>query len=265
MYYIKRYFLRKIFKMLGKRPDTMPMVKYWRTSNEASARVVQQPDGSVMMDIEGEDEIFPGFPRGHSLFGSLSPLKHQIKNQIFNDSFYALDDGVPREQVIADIKEVLRTGLTEFWDNVKYDAVPPEKLVPFVKELWRVMTTLEKDSELVKPIKEMLCFIMQEDDAYRFRLQWLFGIFRPRWYLKPLEVLTMALTELENAEIIGDMKEKQRLLKRILLLMLEDKRINMLFNKFCKEANWKKLKLTKADKYHCRGKYFKCDWDKFEY
>jgi hypothetical protein len=111
----------------------------------------------------------------------------------------------------------------------------------------------------------MLCFILQEDDAYRFRVQWLFGIFRPRWWLDPVRLFDFALSELENAEVIGDMKERQRLLKRILLLTLEDKHIRELFVKFCRELNWKKVRLSRADKYHFRGKYFKVDWLYFEY
>lgn len=237
----------------------MPMVQYWKKTISQPAWITKDKDGATIMNIEDETETFPGYPRGHSLYGSLSPLKHQIKNQIFNDSFYALDDGVPEQEVIDKIKDTIRHGLNEFWEEVRYDALPPEQFVPPVAELWRVLTKLEPESDAIRPLKEMLCFIMQEDDAYRFRMQWLFGIFRsPRLF-------KLALNEIEHAEIIGDMKERIRLLRRILLLVLKDKRINQLFNKFCKELNFKKMRLTKADKYYFRGKYFKVDHDKFEY
>lgn len=265
MYYTKRWFVRKFFKLLRKRPDTMPMVDYWKHSISAQARVTKNKDGVIVMDIEGEKETFPGYPRGHSLFGSLSPLKHQIKNQVFNDSWAKLEQGVPNAEIIRDIKDVFRNKLTEFWEQVKYDAIPPNKMVPAVRELWRAMTVLEKDSTLVRPLKEIFCFILQEDDAYRFRVQWLFGIFKPRWWLDPVRLFDFALSELEVAEVIGDMKERQRLLRRILMLMLEDNRIRSLFIKLCKELDWKKIVLSKADRYHFRGKYFKVDLDKFEY
>ena len=70
---------------------------------------------------------------------------------------------------------------------------------------------------------------------------------------------------IEHAEIIGDMKDKIKLLRRILLVFLKDERVNQLFREFCKEVNWNKVKLTKADKYFLRGKYFKCDFDRFDY
>ena len=70
---------------------------------------------------------------------------------------------------------------------------------------------------------------------------------------------------LEHGEVIGDMKERQRLLKRILELMLEDEETQKKFIALFREINWNKVKLTKADKYHFRGKYFKVDLDLLDY
>lgn len=257
----------------------MPMVSYWKTQDKAAARVITLEDGSLGMHIEGEKYPFPGFPRGHSLFGSLSPLKHQIKNQVFNDAWAKLEAGEPHDKIIKEIKETFRTGLTEFWEDVKYDSIPPEKFSPAVKEIWRTLTVLEPESKLIKPIKEMLCFILQEDDAYRFRAEDMFEYFNPNvWWKRIYRFITrkkyidsikldfdFALSIIEHCEVIGDMKERQRLLRRILMLLLEDKRIAMLFEKFCKELNWKKVFLTKADRYHFRGKYYKVDYRLFDY
>ena len=61
------------------------------------------------------------------------------------------------------------------------------------------------------------------------------------------------------------MKERVRLFRRIVLLILQDEKIRECFEALCKEMNWNKLKLSKADKYFFRGKYFKVDFDKFDY
>ena len=74
-----------------------------------------------------------------------------------------------------------------------------------------------------------------------------------------------AMKMLAHAEVIGDMKERVRLWRRILLLMLEDETIRNLFEKLCKEIDWKKVKLSAGDKYHFRGKYFKVDYPYLEY
>lgn len=243
----------------------MPMVQYWKTKDAVSAKVTTNKDGALVMMLEGEKEVFPGFPRGHSLFGTLSKLKHEIKNQIFNESWAKLEAGVSHETVIRDIKGKVVGGLQEYLELVRYDMIPPEKMVKPVREIWRALSVLERDEPRLRWLKEVLTFIMQEDDAYRFRVQWLISIFRPRWYKNPVKDLQIALEELEVGEVIGDMKERIRLLRRIVMLILEDKQVLDLFYKFCTEVDWDKVKLSRADKYHFRGKYFKCDLMYFEY
>lgn len=281
MYFIKKWFLRKLFRLLRKSPDKMPMVKYWKTKECVAAKVITNKDGALVMQMEGEDEVFPGFPRSHTLFGTLSKLKHEIKDQIFNDSWWALERGEKPEDIIDRIKKLVCGGVKvrdtgsvgfstfvageDCLDRCRYDMVPPEKMVTPVKELWRVFSKLEEKEPRLKWLKEVITYLCQEDDAYRFRVQWIVQIMRPRWYKDPIKWLDLALEELENAEVIGDMKIKIRLLRKIWLLVLQDKRVMELYREFCKEADWDKLKITKADKYFFRGKWFKVDLDKFEY
>lgn len=280
MYYVKRWFLRSLFRLLGKGPDDMPMVQYWKRNNGVvAAKVMKNKDGALVMKMEGEKEIFPGFPRGHLLFGTLSKLKHEIKVQIFNESWAKLEAGASMEEVVSDVKKKIVNGLTitddktipvgKFGDPIMdychMDMVPPEKMVPAVKEVWRVLTKMEKKEPKLRWFKLALTYILQEDDAYRFRFQWLAGILTSWLFKNPINRLIVALSELENAEIVGDMKAKQRLLKRVLVALLSDNKIKRLFVEFYKEMDWKKVKLDKADKYHFRGKWFKCDWLLFAY
>lgn len=261
---MKRWLVRKLYRFLRIGPNDMEMVSYWKFKEAVAAKVMRDESGALVMKLEGEKELFPGFPRSHSLFGTLSPLKHQIKNQIFNDSWWKLEAETPKEEVIADIKRKITSGLQEYMDACRYDMVPPEKMVTPVRELWRALSVLEVKYPQIKLFKEALTFIMQEDDAYRFRLQWIVQYW-PKWYRNPVKCFKTALEELKEAEVVHDMKDKQVLLKRILLLILQDPKIYKIFREFVKEVDWKKLKLSKADKYHFRGKYFKVDWDKFDY
>ena len=80
-----------------------------------------------------------------------------------------------------------------------------------------------------------------------------------------MKLFEKALMIMEHAEIIGDMKERIRLLRRILLTVLSDDSMRNQFYALCKEINWKRVRLSKADRYFFRGKYFRCDLDKFEY
>lgn len=220
------------------------MVSYWKTKDSVQAKVMLDNNGSYVMQMEGEKYPFPGFPRGVLLFGSLSPLKHQIKNKIFNENWYRLEEGLPID--MSKEKEIF-----ELFETTRYDMLPIEKCCPAVKELWRAMTVVGVNQTW----KEIICFILQEDDAYRFRLQWM-----AKFYKKDLKSFDHAWEMMEHAEVIGDMKERVRLFRRIFKELGHTK-----LPDFLKEVNLKKIKLSKADKYFFRAKYFKVDYPEYTY
>jgi len=255
-----------LYKMFN---DPTEMVSYWKTKEAVKAKVTKAPDGSQIMWMEGEKYPFPGFPRGSLLYGKLSPLKHWIKNLIFNDSWKLLEEGKGSEEVTDSVIASLKGKLKELSDDCKFEYVPYEQLTPPVKELWRAFEATEKKhpSQLITQIKEMMCFIMQEDDGYRFRLQFMAQFYNPKGWFKR-DIVTdfyKALELLEHAEIVSDMKERIHLLRRVLLALLGDQRVMKIFSTFTQEIDWKKLRLTKADKYFLRAKYFKADYPYIEY
>lgn len=255
--------MKKFFYNIWYKHFPPEMVSYWKTKECVRAKVTQAKEGHYIMWMEGEKYPFPGFPRGDLLFGKLSPLKHQIKNKIFNESWALLEEG---KEVNTHIKTKLDE-IIEMFDGFKYDTLPESKLVPAVKELYRAWTVIGGGNKS-QTLKEIMCFILQEDDGYRFRVQWLMGFFsfwQKLLKINPVKTFEYALSLLEHAEVIGDMKERQRLLKRVCMEALKDPAISELFTKLFREIDFKKMKLSKADKYFFRAKYFKCDYPNFDY
>lgn len=240
----------------------MEMVSYWKTQSGVQAKVTKATDGSVHMIMEGEKYPFPTFPRGHILFRHLSKIKHEIKNQVFNESWAKLEAKEDKKQIIKDIKKKLFGVITELAAQSKYDMLPPTAMTPSVREIYRAWMKVSPETS---SLRDLLCFILQEDDAYRFRVQWLCEWFG--WLIKmnPVKSFDYALAMLEHGEVVGDMKERIRLLRRILMLALEDENIRARFIALFREIDWKKVRLTKGDKYHFRGKYFKVDLKYLEY
>lgn len=134
-----------------------PMVKYWLRSKGALARVVEnKKTGAIEMEIQGEDERYPGFPRGPLLLSKVGKLKHIVKTEVFN---------------------VVGPKIRELHASFKTDMVPPPKMPPAVRHIW---DTFEKMEELevvedmrerIALMKEVICFFLESDDAYRFRAQ----------------------------------------------------------------------------------------------
>ncbi len=254
--------LKLFYKLIRKNPAEMEMVRYWKTKQSVQAKVVTSEDGSLTMIMEGEKYPFPTYPRGYLLYGKLSKLKHEIKNQIFNESWKMLEEGKDKKEVIKYIKYKLSHDISNIAETLRYDMIPPQKMCRAVREIYRAWTKVSPETGV---LRDYLCLILQEDDAYRWRVSWLVTWFGWLMKLNPVKSFDYALKMLEHGEVIGDMKEKQRLLRRILMLVLEDKNIKDKFIKLFREKNWKKVKLTKADKYFFRGKYFKVDLDVLEY
>lgn len=256
----------------------MEMVQYWKTKTAIPAKLTQAEDGSIIMQMEGEKYAFPTFPRGHLLvpgpnekYPPLSRLKHEIKNQIFNETWAKLEEGVftpyGKNQAIRNIKDKLLGSIAELAETMRYEMLPPNSMTPSVREIHRAWTKVAPTKTY--PIRDYLCFILQEDDGYRNRLQWIIKYFNPNiWYMRffnPIKLFGKSLEMLEHAEVVGDMKERIRLLRRVLLFALEDETIKNLFLKFVREVDWRKVALSRADAYHFRGKYFKVDMDVLEY
>lgn len=240
----------------------MPMVQYWKYKEAVVAKITKAKDGSQIMILEGEKYPLTTYPRGYLLFGLLSKLKHEIKNQVFNESWTKLEVGENKDEIIADIKKTLFEEIPKYYEPMKYDLLPPQTMCPAVREIYRAWTKISPETGI---LRDYLCLIIQEDDSYRYRVSWLVTWFG--WLAKrnPIKTFEYALSMLEHGEVIKDMKERQRLLKRILMLVLEDENIREKFIRLFKEIDWRKVKLTKGDKYHFRGKYFKVDLDVLEY
>lgn len=232
------------------------MVSYWKHGDSVEAKLTKARDGHAIMWMQGEKYAFSGIPRSVLLYGSLSPLKHQIKNKIFNESWKLLEDGVAEPQIHAHISTRLDE-ICALGARARFDMVPPEKLCPPVRELYRALTAIGCDTRL----RDTITFILQEDDAYRFRFQWMTK-FYPRFSKPTFKHFLNALSMLEQGEVVDDMKERERLFKRIMVFMLKD---SAMFKQFLNEIDWKKIRLTKADKYFFRAKYFKVDWPEYQY
>src|SRR3990167_1211777 len=152
-----KWIIRKCIKMFFnnlykiKPPES---VKYYKTKEAARARLMNAPDGSLQMEIQGEKYPFKGFPRGHILTGPLATLKKEIKDMVFN-------------QIFGEIEKM--------YDGMKLNALPIEKCCPAVREMDRVfekLTHMEVSDDMkgrINLIRKVIIFFLQEDDAYRYR------------------------------------------------------------------------------------------------
>jgi hypothetical protein len=88
----------------------------------------------------------------------------------------------------------------------------------------------------------------------------------PEHQKPPVRELYRVLLELENAEVTPDMKGRIKLIRKVLTFFLqEDDAYCLRFQWVMERLDMKKIKLTDADKYFFRAKYFKVDHSHFDY
>ena len=262
--------LKKIwYRIIKKSPGDMDMVHYWKTKDHVEAKITTR-DGATIMVLDGEKYPIWGFPRGHLLIpanephGPLSILKHQVKVQIFNEIWEKLEKKLPKDQIIKEGYEALDR-VIEYLEPLKYDLMPASTMCPSVREIHRAWTKVAPSERSLK-VRDIVCLTLQEDDGYRYRVQWM-AIWYPwvKWFYDPIKLFDKGLMMIERAEVIGDMKRKIKLLRRVLMLALEDPNMKDKFTKLFKEIDWNKVRIKEEERYHFRAKYFKCDLDVLEY
>lgn len=274
---IIRWFFNRLYRL---RPPEL--VQYWKKGDVARAKLTVLKDGSYAMVIEGEKYPLYGFPRGPVLFGALARLKFLAKNLVFNETWKLLEEGKTNEEVMAYIKNVALPEVLKEVSKNKYDFFPPERMCPAVRELWRALSSIGKRMtpearEQFDALKQGITFFLQEDDAYKLRVQFLAKFINPRsWYRKIYRLITRReysfkkevetlLGFLGEAEITPDMKGRAKLIKRVLLAFLEDEEFGELIEAVVWEVDWKKMRLSRSDLYYLRGKFFKTDYAVFDY
>ena len=274
---IIRWFFNRLYRL---RPPEL--VQYWKKGDVARAKLTVLKDGSYAMVIEGEKYPLYGFPRGPVLFGALARLKFLAKNLVFNETWKLLEEGKTNEEVMAYIKNVALPEVLKEVSKNKYDFFPPERMCPAVRELWRAFSSIGKRMtpearKQFDALKQGVTFFLQEDDAYKFRVQFLAKFINPRsWYRKIYRLITRRkysfkkevetlLGFLGEAEITPDMKGRAKLIKRVLLAFLEDEEFGELIEAVVWEVDWKKMRLSRSDLYYLRGKFFKTDYAVFDY
>jgi len=220
------------------------MVSWWKTKEAVRAKVTEAKDGSYIMMMEGEKYPFPGYPRGRLLYGTLSKLKHEIKNQIFNDSWGKENPDI--EQALKNIYALA--------EKSKNDVMPYHKMAPAVRAVY--------DATPHPVWKMILGYIFQEDDAYRWRFQWMSKYLDKK---DPIGSFDRAMRMMEHAEVVGDMKERINLIRVVMLELWKNPEYKRSWEEFMQNIDLKKVKLTKADKYFFRAKYFKVDFPNYEY
>ena len=119
-----------------------------RKGKELAMPKFNEKTQSMELHIKGERYPLRGYPRHHILHGPLAPLKGYMKNFIVTALVKCIPHKIPDENLVEPVRELARV----------FDLVIKAEDEPEMKKL-------------IGQFKDAICSILQEDDAWRFRLQ----------------------------------------------------------------------------------------------
>jgi hypothetical protein len=135
-------FIKRLFKK--------EHVMYGELGGKQLARpVFNEKTQSMELQIKGEKYALRGFPRQAILHGPMVPLKRYMKNFIIEALVKCMPFKIPDENLVEPVREMARV----------FDLLIEAEDEPDMKKLMGQM-------------KDAVCMILHEDDAWRFRWQW---------------------------------------------------------------------------------------------
>lgn len=150
-----------MFNIFKKEPNS---VQYGEKGTKQEAQpIFNEKEGFTELHIKGEKYPLRGFPRHHVLHGPMVGLKRYLKNFVIEQLVKCLPFKIPDENLVTPVRELARVA----------DLLIEAEDEPEMKHL---MTQL----------KDAVTMTLQEDDAWRFRLQ---------WALEKLDMKKIKLTE----------------------------------------------------------------------
>lgn len=181
----------------------------------------------------------------------LSGIYHQLKNRnkllflTFLSSFWMT-------------KVAMRAGIYTFYRIIERFRVKPTRYSPAMQTLYRAFS-VERDREQTKTkelrwmLRDVLCMVMEFDNAYRFRFQeFIVELNKEHLQRKPIAEIVRLFELLSKWENLQEQKDKWRLVKYLLRYYLRyDRELRNILRDGLLSLELEKVKLMPEDKYFC--------------
>ena len=228
---------------------------------QALQKVEFPVDGGVMTYMEGHPYPYRGFPFFEFVDkidlikkvsrASLSGLYHSLKrtNKLW---FITLIPSIWMS------KHLIRSGIYTFYRVVERFRIKPKYYCQAIRELHRAFSVLNENDkvsyqELKFRIRDLVCSILEFDNAYRFRFQDIVEELNKENLKKNFsKELNRLLSIMQERETGQDIKDTWTLLKLFISYYLRfDKELKKILLETLLELNVEQVKLTPEDIHFC--------------
>lgn len=221
-------------------------------------------EGGILTYMQGHPYPYRGFP--YFEFVDKIDLIKKITRAMFSGLYHELKRKnklsflslIPALWIF---RSFVRTGIYVFYRIIERFRMKSSRYSQAIRELHRAFSLeapneIEDQRELRIRIRDLVCMILENDNAYRFRFQDIAEhLDKDKIKTNPIHELDSLLKLMSEREITQDIKDTWKLLRLFISLYLRfDKRLRNIIINGLSEINIEKVKLTPEDKHFCEGR-----------
>lgn len=221
--------------------------------------------GGMLSHLEGMSEPFRGFP--YAEFVDVIDKLKKLGRGLLSGFYHLVWKKTNKLKLLSLLpafwmfRKLLKATLYSTHRVIQRYKIKPNKHCQCVRELYRVFNLeMEEDTsieslELKAQIRDILCMILEFDNAYRFRFQDIMTEFDKKNFLKkPLKEFKRLFGLLIEREKVQEVKDTWFLFKMILNYLRFNKQLRKIIVDVFSILNIEELKFTKEDLPYCKGR-----------
>jgi len=208
--------------------------------------------GGILTYLKGYEQPYRGFPY-FEMVERVNDVK-KISKKIFG-KIYHNTKGIRKLKLllILPLANPLLSGFRyAFWFHIKKFRMKSVRYSQAVREIYRAFTALG-ESEEVTEWRDLMCMILEFDNAYRYRFQDVVSeMNKDALAKKPLKEIRRLLDLIIEREVEDDLRDRWIQMRDFGCSVLRFMpKITDLFQRFLLEINLEEIGLSKEDRYFC--------------
>uniref|UniRef100_A0A7V3JAA4 Uncharacterized protein n=1 Tax=candidate division CPR3 bacterium TaxID=2268181 RepID=A0A7V3JAA4_UNCC3 len=218
-------------------------------------------EGGILTYMEGQEYPYRGFPY-FEFVETMDKIKKIVKGMV-SGIYHNIYKGNKAKlltflSIAWAIKRIFYAGVYTFYRLIERFKIKPIRYCQAIRELYRAFSIERKDEkpkikELRIMLRELMCMILEFDNAYRFRFQDLMEEFNKENFKKsPIKELNRLIDIAISREKTQELKDMWTLMKMGLLYLKIDKKLEKMLVDVFSQIDLEKVKLTIEDKSYCR-------------
>lgn len=224
-------------------------------------RVEFPPAGGVLTYMEGHDQPYLGFPL--AVFVDTIDLLKKVSRGLVSALYHSFKR-TPRVYFLTLIpafwlgRHLVHAIIYIFYRQMERFRIKPLRYCTAVRELYRAFTVPKdrerlRDLELRLMLRDVVCMLLEFDNAYRFRAQdILVGLDKEQLQKRPIKEFLRLVDIMQTREVTQEIRDTWTLFKLFIRIYFRiDRAVLKIIQDAFMQLDMEKIKLSVEDQHYC--------------